>query len=56
MALECWEMSASRSCAEFAASAAAALDAPEPGAPEPADAPELDAPGDDEAAAGLWPG
>ena len=54
-------MSASRSCAEFAASAAAALDAPElvgapePGAPEPADAPELDAPGDDEAAAGLWP-
>jgi hypothetical protein len=49
-------MSASRSCAEFAASAAAALDAPElVGAPEPADAPELDAPGDDEAAAGLWP-
>jgi hypothetical protein len=54
-------MSASRSCAEFAASAAAALAAPELGTsvldtPEPADAPELDAPGDDEAAAGLWPG
>jgi hypothetical protein len=45
-------MSASRSCAEFAASAAAGV-----GAPELVDAPELaDAPGDDEAAAGLWPG